>query len=826
MPFAGVGGTSVRFSQYLIDNSLRFNTNDSAFLKRTNSTTGNRQKWTFSTWVKYTLKNNNSVLIYPHSASNNLVNLVFGDTLYMDIGSVGRMFQTNAVHRDPSAWYHVVVAFNTTDYATVAAGQVRVYVNGVEQTFSTTTNMSQGFNSAMNDAVDVGIGRDEGADNNYADYYLAETHLIDGQQLSPTDFGEFDEDSGIWKPIEYTGTYGTNGFYLDFENSGSLGADQSGNGNNFTPTNFTATDQTTDTPTNNFATFTPLNGYNQTLTEGNTRITASTGSAASGLSTIAPTSGKWYVEYDNSRPQNAQLGVYSLDDYTYGTDTYNFPVGKSAAITIEAGSNYSIDWDEDATGGTLLQNSTNLIEAVYGMAVDIDNGNAYFSANGNWYSSVSGAFDKSDFSDATAVFSALPTTGDVPIAVMCRGSYDVGSGFGHINFGNPPPQFPMSSSESDENGYGSFEYAPPSGYLALCTQNLATELSPTIDDGSQYFNTVLYTGNSSTNNITGVGFQPDWVWGKCRSAAQHHRLFDSSRGVLKNLITSTTNAEATTANSLTSFDSDGFTLGSDDNLNFNTRTFVAWNWKANAGSTSSNTDGSITSTVQANPTAGFSIVTWTGIAGGQQTIGHGLGAAPVFIISKNRTDAATEWYTATGFLSGWNWVTDYLRLNSTAAKATDGGGTVFPVAPTSTVFTVAGAATNGSGKNYVAYCFADIEGYSKFGSYTGNGSTDGTFVYTGFRPAMVILKRTDTTNNWLMYDNKRDPDNLVGGILFPNLSNAESIETTNNILDFTSNGFKLRSSSVATNASGGTYIYMAFAENPFVSSTGIPVVAR
>jgi hypothetical protein len=381
------------------------------------------------------------------------------------------------------------------------------------------------------------------------------------------------------------------------------------------------------------------------------------------------------------------------------------------------------------------------------------------------------------------------------------------------------PAFSISSGNSDDNGYGNFEYAPPTGFLSLCTQNLATELSPTIDDGSQYFNTVLYTGNHPTGqSITGVGFQPDWVWAKCRSAAQASRLFDSTRGALNNLISSATNAEQSLAGSLTSFDSDGFTLGSDDSINFNGRTFVAWNWLANGGTTSSNTDGSITSTVQANPTAGFSIVTYTG-TGSAGTVGHGLGIAPKMVIVKRRDSTGGWWIHNTNLTSA-----SYgIRLDTTGAEQV--ASAVFNnTFPTSTVFSLGtNIEVNTSSATMVAYCFADIEGYSKFGKYTGNGSTDGTFVYTGFRPAFVIYKRTDAVENWQVLDSKRDIDNPVGQQLYPNLSASEGTE---NRLDFTSNGFKLRNGGTICNASGGTYIYMAFAENPFVTSTGIPVVAR
>jgi hypothetical protein len=340
-----------------------------------------------------------------------------------------------------------------------------------------------------------------------------------------------------------------------------------------------------------------------------------------------------------------------------------------------------------------------------------------------------------------------------------------------------------------------------------------------IPDGRTVMAATTYTGTgavqSISNAVNGVSMQPDWVWFKRRGAVENHWLTDSVRGSTKGLFSNLTDAEATRTDQLTSFNSNGFSLGADaaGYSNVSGQSYVAWQWKA-GGTAVSNTAGSITSSVSANTTAGFSVVAWTGIAGGQQTVGHGLGVAPVFIISKNRTDSATDWYTAAGFLPGWNYSSDYLRLNSTAAKATDGGGTVFPVAPTSTVFTVGDAATNGSGKNYVAYCFAPVAGYSAFGSYTGNGSTDGPFVYLGFRPRFIMIKRTDSTEVWGMWDTSRDPYNTMPDYLIANLSNSEAAPG-NVQIDSLSNGFKVRNTWVGYNASGGTYIYMTFAENPF-----------
>jgi hypothetical protein len=343
-----------------------------------------------------------------------------------------------------------------------------------------------------------------------------------------------------------------------------------------------------------------------------------------------------------------------------------------------------------------------------------------------------------------------------------------------------------------------------------------------INKPDEYFNTVLYTGNGSTQSITGVNFQPDWVWIKNRSSVTNHEVADSVRGANKLLKPNDTDAEQSISTKITSFDSDGFGVGTDANVNGSGNSLVSWNWLADNTSGSSNTDGSITSTVSANTTSGFSIVSYTGNSTSGATVGHSLGTTPSTIIVKVLNEGTYNWNVYTKSLGA----TKTLKLNLTNAEQTS-SIRWNDTEPTSSVFSLGNAGeVNETGKNYIAYCFAEKKGFSKFGSYTGNGYADGTFVYTGFKPAFVIVKRTDTTNNWLMYDNKRDPDNLVGGLLFPNLSNAEDIQTTANVYDFTSNGFKARSTYVATNASGGTYIYMAFAENPLVGTNNIPATAR
>jgi hypothetical protein len=337
-----------------------------------------------------------------------------------------------------------------------------------------------------------------------------------------------------------------------------------------------------------------------------------------------------------------------------------------------------------------------------------------------------------------------------------------------------------------------------------------------IDKSDEYFNTVLYTGTGATLSITGVGFQPDWVWTKGRSVAYSHYLYDSVRGVGNRLISNSTSNEDASVFGVSSFDSDGFTLGTDVGANNNGSTFVGWNWKA-GGTAVSNTDGSITSSVSANTTAGFSIVSWTGNNTAGATIGHGLSSTPFMIIVKNRNDV-TNWRVYHQALGN----TGALALQDTAAF-TASTGYWNDTSPTSSLVTL-GSTDQTNGTNpMVAYCFADVKGFSKFGSYTGNGSTDGTFVYTGFKPGFVMVKRTDSVNDWCLYDGTRDTYNVVQDKLQPNQSSAESDDSS---MDFVSNGFKFRFTGGNFNASGGTYIYMAFAENPFVTSTGIPATAR
>ena len=344
-----------------------------------------------------------------------------------------------------------------------------------------------------------------------------------------------------------------------------------------------------------------------------------------------------------------------------------------------------------------------------------------------------------------------------------------------------------------------------------------------IDDPSAHFQTKIYSGNSVDDTaITNDGnsnLQPDFVWFKRRNSATNHILQDSNRGVTANLESDNTAAEYTAASRIKSFDTDGVTLGTSAGVNGSGYTYVAWQWKANGGTTASNTNGDINSTVQVNSDAVFSIVTYTGNFTATQTVGHGLGVRPDMVIIKNR-DTAVDWVVWTKDLTSGN----FLKLNSTAAQSSS--SRIYQNGFTTSTFGIgANNAVNKSGDGFIAYCFNSVQGYSKFGKYTGNGNADGPFVHTGFKPAFVMIKNIDNSaGQWYMYDIKRDESNVMEQALQAQGNNVEI--TTSNKLDFVSNGIKHRGSNVTTNQSGSTHIYMAFAENPFVTSTGIMGTAR
>jgi len=783
MPYNVLGAGSA--SGYEIEQSLRFNDDDSAYLSRTPASAGNRKTWTWSGWFKRGNLNSVRRAIFgsiPTSGNTNSNTIQFGflsdDKFQLGL-QTAYVFNSNQVFRDVGAWYHIIVSVDTTQAS--ANDRIKVYINSDQITSWSLDQISllvpQNGDLGVNQTDIHEIG--SFLSSNYFDGYIAEVNFIDGQALTPADFGETDLLTNQWIPKKYVGTYGTNGFYLDFGNSGSLGADSSGNGNNWTPNNLTATDQVLDSPTNNFATLNPLSklnwlSQNSTVTTSNGNLGFAVGVGGNMMdTTIAVSSGKWYWEVTQSN--YIINGIRSTRGIPTGDFTYRYYQNNGQIIYIPY----------NTTSQTVLTTvATATSGDIIGIALDLDNRTI------SWYKNNS------------LLYTATSIVAD-EYAPCVGGAANSNSSV--INFGQDSSFAGNKTAQgnTDDNGIGDFYYTPPSGYLALCEDNLP---DPSIALPGDHFNTVLYTGNGSTQSITGVGFQPNLNWIKARNSPEYNVLHDVLRGANNRLFSNTTDAE-TTAPTMTSFDSDGFSVSTDGGTysatNANGTTYAAWNWKAN-GSGVTNTDGSTTSTVSANTTAGFSIVTCTTLAG-TQTVGHGLSQAPDIVIQKSR-NTAQSWYVYYDFVDGSQ---DYLTLNSTAAAAAWGGS-----AATSTVFYENWSA----GVNLICYCFHSVEGYSKIGSYTGNGSVDGPFVYTGFKPDFVIIKRTNVSgDSWFMFDTARDTFNPLDSWLGANLSNTEG---SNTFADSLSNGFKLRGSISAFNGSGSTYIYMAFAETPFKYSLG------
>ncbi len=782
-------GISAEEISYQIERSLRFNSADSAYLNRTPGSAGNKKTFTISLWIKRSKLGASTALLDGDSSDGNRGEIYFDSSDKLNIydfyaASGGLQITSARVFRDVGSWYHIVFAFDTTQ--ATDSNRLKIYVNGVQESLAgwsvgsgASRYPTQNADFSWNGATSHWIGRTN-AGSAYFDGYMTEIHSVDGSQLAASDFGETDTDTGVWKPKAYSGSYGTNGFYLDFGDNSSttaLGYDAAGS-NDWTPNNFSVTagagnDSLVDSPTRygtdtgvggevrgNYATLNPLKQVG-TLANGNLDITttATSGITMYGFSTIGVSSGKWYFETTAGTVSTATyVGLYS--DPNLATTNYaEYALNNGLWFTTVGGSG---SFSASASQGDIV-----------GVAVDIDNGTFQVFKNGTSLGTITGI----TLNTRTWFLGVVSTH-----AVSTPYS---------LNFGQRP-----------------FAYTAPSGFKALCTTNLP---DPTVADGEDYMDVLLWTGNGSTQNITGLAFQPDLVWTKDRGAAYDHTWFDAVRGATKFLRSNTGGAEETRTDSLTSFNSNGFSVGADSvrqNINRNGASYVSWTWKAN-GSGVLNEDGTVDSTVSANTTAGFSIVkaslsnSFSGI-----TLGHGLGVAPTFIIGKPLI--AANWYVYHSAIGN----TKGLYLNDASAEITQ-SGLWNNTSPTSTVFSVGTASwwTGSVASDYIFYAFTPISGFSAFGSYAGSGDSNGPFVYCGFRPRFVLIKGANQAGYWMIHDTARNTYNVVDNFLRPNTADADL--TGYPIMDILSNGFKPRSVYGVQNDSGYTYIYAAFAENPF-----------
>ncbi len=787
--FSAAGKSAVT-SGYNINNSLRLRSSASAYLSRTPASAGNRRTWTLSMWFKLgalpTADNNlyrsssdaaaNQIWIYFNSSNSNALN--FG----IRISSTNYQLQIAPIHRDPSAWYHLVYAVDTTQ--ATSSNRAKIYINGQQvTTFLSSSYPPQNSDTSTNNTGSHAFGSTVSG-GGYFDGYMTEVNFIDGSALTPSSFGETDGTTGVWKPKRFGGSFGTNGFYLPFSDiattSGSnagLGKDFSGNANYWTTNNISVTSGATydamlDSPTNtsatvaNYCVLNPLDNPSSSNSLANANLTPSTAGASgwNGIrSTIAfPTTGKWYYEVTlTSGTTNIFLGVVSKDaSGVYHDHADTFAVRMSDCALRPSGST--------ATG----TKASYAVGDIFGVAIDCSTPTVQFYKNGS-----------------LNVTYTSPTFDPTKTYFPCFMGNDTGASATHnYNFGQRP-----------------FSYTPPSGYVALNTFNLADS---TIKKGNLHMDATAYTGTngSPTTQVISSNFQPDLLWFKKRSASYDHALIDSVRGINKQLYSNLTNAEGTDGDVLAAIGSTSFTVGNSNYSNYGT--LVAWTWKA-GGTSTVNTSGTISSNVSVNTTAGFSVIGYTG-TGSAGTIGHGLGVAPKMVIVKSRTTAGDEWCVWHTSLTN---ATYYLYLNSTATQAVD-VNFWNSTAPSSTVVTLgSNVRTNRSGGSFICYAWAEIAGFSKFGSYTGNGSTDGTFVYTGFRPKYILIKRINLTEDWYIYDTSRITYNLGNIFIYADLTDAENTGATG--IDILSNGFKQRQTGGGNNASGSTYIYAAYAENPF-----------
>ena len=749
-----------------IANSLIFNDGDSPYMRRTPSGASNRKTFTISFWVKRCQSGVLQLIIAQGADHNNSSTIAFSSSDQLrfghnDSGSTTYALITNRTFEDTSKFYHILASFDTTQ--STASDRVKLYVDGDLMTsFATSTYPPQDFDLDFNSTGTIAISGQIPSGTLFPfDGYLAEVNLVDGTALTPDTFGLTNTSTGRWIPKALTGiTYGTNGFRLKFQDSSALGDDTSGNTNDFGTVNgLVAGDQTTDSPTQNHATLED-GGNGGTLSEGNLKLATTTSQYNIKCATLRPKSGKYYAEFkqinSGGRPN---VGVALSDNMPYsGTNVFTpvTPVSSNIPGYGYYGYNGIIYTSLDGGPTFTTVNSTGTTYAqndIIGIALDLDTPQVSFYKN-----------------NSLVITLSLPSGSN-------GYSYFVGD-----------TAAGYSATWECNFGQKSFAYTPPTGFVALQQDNLP----------------------ETAKGITG------FTWIKDRDNALNHNSYDSSNGVFNRLVPNNNSTILNTQSGVSKFLKGGIAVGDLSNINNSGASMVSWNWVANGGVTSTNNDGSISSTVQVNSDAGFSIVQGKYFQG---TMGHGLSQTPEWIIYKETSPNANSWYV---WHKGLTSTTYYLLFDSTQAQ-TNYGATLW--APTSTTFST-NLSLSGD-RDAIAYCWHGVDGFSKFGRYEGNANSNGPFVYLGFRPAFLMIKNADRSVDWIIIDSKRDPFNDgVSKLLKPSSSAAES-EANNQGIDLLSNGFKIRqSSSNAFNASSETHIYMAFAEHPFVGDGTSPVTAR
>ena len=702
-----------------IERSLRFDKANSGHLSKTFSSAGNRKVWTWSAWIRRAgnYGSSNTMFHAYDGSSSNRAQISFdtGNRLIVHQGGGGGskgQTRTDRRFRD-SNWYHIVCVANFAD--STAADRVKMYVNGVLETKTIQVAFTD-ENGLINSNLEHELGAVGSSSNNF-DGYMAEINFIDGQNLDPSYFGYSDFQTGKWRPKRYEGTYGQNGFHLEFkDNSGAtattIGKDTSGNQHNFTPANIAVSgwennDSFIDTPTNTFPilslnTIYRVHNSSSDVYNGGMKYNCHYDNQGSVRAAMPfPTSGKWYFEVKLlTSNANATFGIcnaaYSKNQNAYTQTTTPGSLGYAAYSQILK--------DGSTTGGVGGWGTSDTVA----LALDMDEKKITFYKN-----------------NSAQTTTAL-TTGqeNIPYQPLLTGGTNGGTVNLGINFG----------------GNESLAYTPPEGFKTLCTRNLPTT-SPSVYNPKKHFDTVIYTGDGATGrSVTGLQFQPDFVWIKSR-ASGHHGIYDSIRGVQKRVIADENGAESDVP--IGSFDHNGFSFASEMYYNANSVNYVAWFWKA-GGTAVSNSDGTITSSVSANQEAGFSVVTYTG-TGADATVGHGLGKVPAIVMVKNRS-RSVEWIFKHHKMNSGKVM--YLDLNDGEDGATGSNNGIIGDLNNASTFSLSRTSNSGnynnvnySGENFVAYCWTEIPGYSKFGLYKGNNNANGSFVHTGFKVGWLMIKK-------------------------------------------------------------------------------------
>ena len=835
---------------YEIEQSWMSNVGNASYLKRDYGSAANSYtKWTFSTWIKNTSENYAGGGLWTAWDGSTQSDTSYGWMgLYQDKLQVGgwntTWRETNRVFRDVAAWYHIVVAIDTNE--STADNRIRIYINGVEETnFATKNNPSTNTQMPWNKQQQHRLGAinpNAGGTSYHFGGYMAETQVIDGSQLTPSSFGETDSDTGQWIPKEYEGTYPAYSFYLKYV-SGAIGTDSSGQGLNYTPVNLANWNVTLDTPTNNFATVNSVEPYNSTvstLVTGNLNIKAATYSSGNygnhALTIPIPESGKWYIEWLSGVQAGggnvSSVGISSGNYFgllipNQGNAPHTF--SSSTAMTMDTYSNEAHIYD----GGSSVASASSLTATSYvcAIAIDVDNNKfwgGYDNGSGiTWLNSgnpATGANGASHtYTNESIVYASTAVNGG-----NSNKSYIIINSGAVGTFVN----YKTAGGNTDGNGIGNFFYAPPSGFLALCTKNLP---EPSIKLPKEHFNSVGYAGTGGNQTVTGVGHEPDAIWIKNRGNSSNHQIHNTVAGLQHGMypnLANQTEGDGSGANRPGVTNADGFTiLGSANNLNANGYNYSAFCWKGGTNTTVSES-GSGTSrinacTYSANPTAGFSIIEYTGsndeISNGQHTkLTHGLNQGPDYVMII-QTDSGNNWCIMSsamvGVSSGYYGYNDW-HLNMDGYDAVDGGHYVCSTDPDSNYFYLGNdnLVNDDGGDQYICYAWHSVPGFSKAGNYYGNGaSEDGPMVYTGFRPRFVLAKReSGSGTSWFMWDRSFSDyhSNVLDVAMWASDVNGATQHAEYEI-DFLSNGFKIRGQNGGSNNSGSNYLYLAFADAPF-----------